>query len=154
MDSLPALDTDDSTPPPAREDTQRLAIAKDRAKRLAEAHELHRVQLERWGGQEGVRDLRALESAIAQPQATFDGALLHEDIFAMAAAYAFHIAEAQAFLDGNKRTGVDAALTFLALNGFRVEDPECALYDTMIEISAREMTKAQLASLLRELAAV
>jgi hypothetical protein len=38
MDSLPALDTDDSTPPPAREDTQRLAIAKDRAKRLAEAH--------------------------------------------------------------------------------------------------------------------
>ncbi len=38
MDSLPALDTGDSTPPPAREDTQRLAIAKDRAKRLAEAH--------------------------------------------------------------------------------------------------------------------
>jgi death-on-curing protein len=113
---------------------------------LEDVLELHRVQLERWGGQEGVRDLRALESAIAQPQAAFDGALLHEDIFAMAAAYAFHIAEAQAFLDGNKRTGVDAALTFLALNGFRVEDPECALYDTMIEISAREMTKAQLAS--------
>jgi len=38
----------------------------------------------------------------------------------MAAAYAFHIAEAQSFLDGNKRAGLDAALTFLALNGVRV----------------------------------
>jgi death-on-curing protein len=121
---------------------------------IEEVCALHRVQLERWGGQDGVRDLGALESAIAQPQATFEGEYLHDDIFAMAAAYAFHLAESQAFVDGNKRTGLDAALTFLALNGFRIADPEGALFDAMIEISARVLTKRELGNLLRELAGV
>ena len=89
-----------------------------------------------------------------QPRASFLGEYLHGDVFEMAAAYAFHIGEAQAFLDGNKRTGIHAALSFLALNGFRVEDPESALYDAMIEIANGTRTKAQLATLLRELAKV
>lgn len=121
---------------------------------LDEVLEMHRIQLERWGGQEGIRDRGALESAVMQPQVTFLGEYLHEDIFAMAAAYAFHIGEAQAFFDGNKRTGLDAALTFLALNGFPIEDPESALYDAMIDVAGRKMTKAQLATLLRELAGI
>jgi len=119
---------------------------------LEDVLEFHRVQLEHWGGQDGVRDRAALLSAIAQPQTTFDGEYLHEDLFTMAAAYAFHIAESQAFFDGNKRTGVDAALTFLALNGYAVEDPEMALYEAMIEIANRTMSKGQFASLLRNLA--
>lgn len=41
----------------------------------------------------------------------------------MAAAYAFHIAENQPFLDGNKRTALNAAIVFLGLNGFDVIDP-------------------------------
>ena len=44
----------------------------------------------------------------------------HGDIFDVAAAYAFHIAQAQAFLDGNKRAGVSAALGFLDINKVRV----------------------------------
>jgi len=119
---------------------------------LADVVEIHRAQLDRWGGRAGVRDLGALESAIHQARATFDGSYLHEDLFAMAAAYAFHIAQAQAFVDVNKRAGVDAALTFLALNGYRVGDPEETIAVAMIEIANREMTKAQLARLLRELA--
>jgi len=119
---------------------------------LEEVLEIHRLQLERWGGADGIRDLGALESAIAQPRATFGGEHLHEDVFAMAAAYAFHIAEAQAFLDGNKRTAVDSALTFLALNGFRILDQKLALFDAMIEVSQHAMTKRRLAQLLRELA--
>ena len=121
---------------------------------LDEVLEIHRIQLERWGGQDGIRDRGLLESAIAQPAATFDGEYLHGDLFAMGAAYAFHIAQAQAFVDGNKRTGVDSALTFLALNGFAVTDPRGALYDAMIEISQHAMTKRRLAQLLRELAGV
>lgn len=114
----------------------------------------HAASLERWGGTDGIRDRGALEAAIAHPQATFDGEYLHEDLFAMAAAYAFHIAEAQAFLDGNKRTGVLAAIVFLDINGFRIPQPEEVLYLAMLEISQRTMTKQQLASLLRELANV
>jgi death-on-curing protein len=48
--------------------------------------QLHDDQLERFGGSAGVRDRGALESAVAVVQATFDGKLLHGDIFEMAAA--------------------------------------------------------------------
>jgi death-on-curing protein len=121
---------------------------------LDDVLELHAGALARWGGSAGIRDRGALEAAIAQPQATFDGEFLHGDVFAMAAAYAFHIAEAQAFLDGNKRAGLMAAVVFLDLNGFRLPEPEDVLYLAMLEIAERKMTKAQLANLLRELADV
>jgi death-on-curing protein len=48
--------------------------------------ELHAMQLERFGGASGLRDLGLLESAVAQPQATFGGELMHPDLFTMAAA--------------------------------------------------------------------
>jgi|SRR5882672_2989079 len=119
---------------------------------LDDVLELHAKGLARWGGQDGIRDLHALESAIAQPQQTFDGEYLHDDLFAMAAAYAFHIAEAQAFLDGNKRTGVMAAVIFLDMNGYRVFEYDDVVFIAMCDIANRLMSKAQLAQLLRELA--
>jgi len=54
---------------------------------------LHEEQLARYGGGAGIRDPGALDSAVAMPRATFDGQFVHEDLFAMAAAYAFHRAE-------------------------------------------------------------
>jgi hypothetical protein len=66
---------------------------------------IHKDALARHGGAEGIRDRGALESAVAQPQATFQGEYLYGDIFAMAAAYAFHIAEAQAFLEREQAHG-------------------------------------------------
>jgi death-on-curing protein len=70
---------------------------------------IHERQLAKYGGAAGIRDWGLLESALASPKATFGGAFVHEDIFAMASAYSFHIAENQPFVDGNKRTGVLAA---------------------------------------------
>ena len=113
---------------------------------------LHSEQLERFGGSAGVRDRGALESAVAVPAATFDGNLLHDDLFQMAAAYAFHIAENQPFLDGNKRTALNAALVFLDINGWVVLDPEERLYDAMIGLSSHHIDKHGLAKLLAELA--
>ena len=72
----------------------------------------------------------------------------------MAAAYAFHIAGAQAFVDGNKRTGLDAALPFLALNGVVIVDSDMALFTAMIDIGKRQLTKSGFAKLLREIANV
>ena len=60
--------------------------------------DLHDEQLLRFGGSDGVRDRGALESAVAVPQSTFDGVFLHETIFEMAAAYAFHIGENEPFV--------------------------------------------------------
>lgn len=86
------------------------------------------------------------------PKATFGGEYLHADLFSMAAVYAFHIAESQAFVDGNKRTGLNAALVFLLMNGWHVSDPGGQLYDAMISIAVRSLDKLGLAQLLERLA--
>jgi death-on-curing protein len=65
------------------------------------------------------------------------------DDFEVAAAYAFHLAEAQAYLDGNKRVGIMAALTFLAIQE--------QLYAAMIAIAKHELDKPGLAALLRKI---
>ena len=117
-----------------------------------EVLELHDDQLRLFGGMAGVRDKAALESAAAMPCATFGGQFLHADTFEMAAAYSFHIAENQPFVDGNKRTALNATLVFLDLNGWTVQDPECRLYDGMLAIASHELNKQGLAELLRELA--
>jgi death-on-curing protein len=77
---------------------------------LAEVLEIHRDQIERYGGQPGIRDLDLLQSALAMPAAGFGDRYLHEDLLEMAAAYLFHIARNHPFVDGNKRT-VAAAST-------------------------------------------
>ena len=80
--------------------------------------ELHRIALERYGGQPGVRDENLLLSAIHQPQQTFEGRFLYRSIPTMAAVYAYHLAENQPFIDGNKRTAFAASVVFLKLNGY------------------------------------
>ena len=117
-----------------------------------EVLELHTDQLRLFGGSDGVRDQGALDSAVATPASTFDGAFLHENLFYMAAAYAFHIAENQPFIDGNKRTALNAALVFLDLNGWIVSDPGERLYDAMLSIATGLLDKRGLAILLEELA--
>lgn len=120
---------------------------------VQEALSLHDDQLRLFGGSAGIRDRGVLESAVAMPASTFDGAHLHSDLFEMAAAYAFHIAQGQPFVDGNKRTALDAALVFLDLNGWFVTDPEMRLYDGMIGFATRDFDKARFSALLRTLAA-
>lgn len=121
---------------------------------LEDIFSMHAAVLARWGGGEGLRDQGMLESALAMPQQTFGDEYLHGDLFSMAAAYAFHIAESQPFLDGNKRTGVLAAVVFLDTNGFRIVEQEDIVYLAMMEIADHKRTKDQLAELLRELANV
>jgi len=113
--------------------------------------QIHDEQIAAYGGAVGVRDQALLESAVAMPQVSFGEAYLHQDLAHMAAAYAFHIAQNQPFLDGNKRTGLVAALVFLDLNGITVLDPQEKLYEAMIAIAERRMDKGGLAELLREL---
>lgn len=113
---------------------------------------IHDEQLEAYGGIQGIRDRGLLESAVMMPQASFGGEYLHQNLFEMAAAYAFHIAENQSFLDGNKRTALVSALVFLDINGFEILDEQMKLYDAMIAIANKEMDKYDLAELLKNLA--
>lgn len=67
----------------------------------------------------------------------------------MAAAYAFHLSQAQAFIEGNKRTGIAAALIFLEYNGIRSRIDDGTLYDAMLGIAEHRLNKPQLAAILR-----
>ena len=98
-----------------------------------------------------MRDAGGLESAALQPMNTYHYG--GGDLFDIAAAYAYHIAEAQAFLDGNKRTAVAACLHFLEANEVLVIFDELKLYEAMIAIAERRLTKADLAASLRGQAA-
>ena len=108
---------------------------------------LHRESLQKFGGTDGVRDRNLVESALGSAINTYFYA--QGDLFDIAATYGFHIAQAQAFLDGNKRTAVSAALSFLRLNGVDKLPPAEEIYDAMIAIAERRLDKAGLAALFR-----
>ena len=68
---------------------------------------IHARQIEKFGGTPGLRDEGLLDSALAQPQATFDQQWLHPTIPEQAAAYLYHLAMNHPFVDGNKRTALE-----------------------------------------------
>ena len=70
---------------------------------LGEVVELHRLILNATGGAPGIRDLGALESAIAQPRAAFGGAELYPTLIEKTAALCVSLVQGHAFIDGNKR---------------------------------------------------
>ena len=109
---------------------------------------LHCQSLEEHGGQDGIRNEHGLESALAQPMNVFFYG--QGDMFDLAAAYAYHIAENQPFIDGNKRTAVTTALAFLELNGIATSAiTNVQLYDAMIGIAEKRLDKAGLAEVFR-----
>ena len=118
---------------------------------LADVVRIHVDQIERYGGPAGIRDLGLLQSAIAMPQASFDGEWLHRDLFEMAAAYAFHVSRNHAFTDSNKRTGLACALVFLEINGISIQDTEAQLYRTMVDVASGDLDKLRLAQVFRAL---
>jgi death-on-curing protein len=87
---------------------------------LAEVLVLHERIVARSGGAAGLRDLGGLESALAQPRATFDGVDLYPSLAEKAAALAHSLVGNHPFVDGNKRIGHAALETYLVLNGFEL----------------------------------
>ncbi len=116
---------------------------------LAEVIDIHTDQLRRYGGQDGVRDFGLLESALAQPEASFAGEWLHQGWYDMAAAYAYHLCQNHPFIDGNKRTALACALVFLELNGLTVRDPDGRLKEAMVKIASGALSKTAFSKLLR-----
>lgn len=110
----------------------------------------HRDQIKTYGGEQGIRDEGLLESALAQPQATFEGEYVHDTVFRMAAAYGFHFSKNHPFFDGNKRTAFVAIYTFLYVNGYQLEADKKSLYAIMIDLANGKVEKEELANFLEE----
>ena len=88
---------------------------------LAEVIELHDRIISETGGGTGLRDIGALESALAQPRQTFGGEDLYTSLPAKATALGFSLIMNHPFVDGNKRIGHAAMDAFLMLNGFEIQ---------------------------------
>ena len=116
---------------------------------LDEVLEIHRDQIARFGGSEGIRDIGLLNSAMAMPTATFGGQFLHSDPFEMAAAYLFHLVQNHSFLDGNKRVGAAATNVFLFLNDIRFTPDEDEYTQLVLSVARGETKKAAIAEFLR-----
>ena len=115
---------------------------------LGEVIALHRAILEDSGGASGIRDLGALESALAQPRATFDGVDLHASLHAKAAALGFSLASNHPFLDGNKRVAHAAMEVFLLLNGYEIVGSVDEQERLMLDLASGSVRREQLAEWL------
>jgi len=124
-------------------------VSEPRFLTVEQVKNLHGKLISRFGGAHGLRDPHLFEAAVIHPRKVYYYA--QGDLFDVAAAYAFHIAQAQAFLDGNKRTGMAAALAFLDGNGVVIPTETNRLCNAMIAIAEKRMDKGQLSALLREL---
>jgi death-on-curing protein len=114
---------------------------------LDEVMDIHRDQIERYGGTLGVRDVALLESALAAPQQSgFGDQYLHGDLFERASAYHFHMVQNHPFLDGNKRVGTAAALTFLELNGVETKISNQVLVATVLAVAQGRTEKSAIAA--------
>jgi death on curing protein len=116
---------------------------------LDEVLEIHEQQIDRYGGTHGLRDAAGLESAVATPQATFGGEFLHASIPAMAAAYLFHLSQNHPFVDGNKRAGANAAITFLLINDWEPDFEEEELVDLVLSVASGLTAKSELTGIFQ-----
>ena len=115
--------------------------------RKGEILALHERSLVEHGGSYGIRDEGALDSAIAAPEnrSYYENA----DVTGCAAAYAFHLTQAHAFIDGNKRVAAASTVTFLKFNGKKFKIPKQDLIDLFMDIAAGKLPRDQVEQILR-----
>ena len=96
-----------------------------------------------------VRDLAALESALAQPRQTFDGKDLYPTIEEKAAALLYSLCNNHPFTDGNKRVAFIAMRTFLRSNGFDVDCETHATIDFVMSVASGDASTEKILDWIR-----
>jgi death on curing protein len=111
---------------------------------------IHHRQIAEHGGGEGMRDEGLLSSALARPQNALAYGEPPPDLAALAAAYAYGLARDHPFIDGNKRTALIAARTFLLLNGVDLEAGQDEKLLTFQRLAEGSLTQEELADWIRK----
>ena len=106
---------------------------------------IHNRLLAQFGGSEGVRDHGLLESALARPKNRLAYSESPPTLAELAAAYAYGICRNHPFVDGNKRTAMTVAVTFVELNGGRVNATQEDAYLTFLNLAAGNLSEEDLA---------
>lgn len=111
---------------------------------VEEIIDYHTMIINEFGGAHGIRDIGLLISAIEMPKASMFGEDLHTTIFDKAAAYLYHIVCNHPFVDGNKRTGIVAALTFLTANNIGLKYDSGQLENLIVKVASGKGKKEEI----------
>ena len=109
---------------------------------------LHARLITETGGSHGLRDLGLLQSAIARPQASFEGMNMYPDLFTQAAALLDSLARNHPFVDGNKRTAIAAVALFLRCNGHVLTATNDEVVAFTLSVARSEVTLGDMADWL------
>lgn len=106
---------------------------------IEEVLDLHKQTIEEFGGARGLRDEAALESALtaAENRAYYET----PSPAICAPTYAYHLTQAHAFIDGNKRVAAAVSELFLSINGARLELTNDEIVDLFLGIAASQITR-------------
>ena len=97
---------------------------------------LHRLIAQETGGGVGLRDAILLDSALGSIFQTFDGKELYPTIEEKGARLGFNLISNHAFIDGNKRIGMLVMMTFLEVNGVRIDCTDEDIIDTALAVAS------------------
>lgn len=104
----------------------------------------------KFGGLAGLRDKNLLESAVMYPQ-LLSSMTMEQDMYILGGAYCYHLIANHAFVDGNKRIGVLAMLTFFKINNFNVHIQHDKLYDFAMSIAMSQINEDKVAQILKKI---
>jgi len=109
--------------------------------RKDELIEIHKKLIEEFGGTHGLRDEGALESALTaiENRAYYEKA----DISICAATYAYHLTQAHAFIDGNKRIAAAASEIFIEINEVKLNATNDQIVDLFMGIAAGDVSRSK-----------
>jgi death-on-curing protein len=110
---------------------------------VQEVLSLHSLMIAQSGGSSGLRDRGALESAVAQPEASFGGEDLYADLASKAAALGHSLIQNHPFVDGNKRIGHGAMEVFLLLNGHEIDASVDDQEKIIIEVASGKVSRVE-----------
>ena len=116
---------------------------------IGQVVDLHLRVMEATGGALGIRDLGALESALAQPKAAFGSRDLHRTLLEKAAALCFSLVQNHPFVDGNRRVAHAAMETFLFLKGSELSATVAEQERLMLRLASGEISRDELTAWLR-----
>lgn len=111
---------------------------------LFQVLELYRQIIAQSGGALGVRDIRALESALAQPQMTFGQKELYPTLFEKVATLAYSLTMNHPFVDGNKRVAHAVMEILLLFNGYEIEASVDEQEDLFLQLASGKISREEL----------
>jgi death-on-curing protein len=111
---------------------------------------LHQRLIQQSGGTPDLRDMAALESAVAQPKMTFDEKELYPSLSDKAAALGYSLIKNHPFIDGNKRICHAAMEVFLVLNGYEIDASVADQEKIILQLATGKMERAELVHWLKD----